>query len=336
MSSGASTAVKANDDNDADPNRLRLRQFQQRVHDALDSRLPAEDEAPQRLHSAMRYAVLNGGKRVRAVLVYATGEALGAGLHALDAPASAVEMIHAYSLVHDDLPCMDDDDLRRGQPTCHRAFDEATAMLAGDALQALAFETLARNTPPDADVQPEGERNTRQGSRQENGQPEQEMKTRVEMMSVLARASGSLGMAGGQGIDLDSVGLALTLGQLEEMHRKKTGALIRASVQLGALAGPDVSAERLASLDRYAACIGLAFQIQDDILDVEGDTQTIGKTSGADAALNKPTYTSLLGLEPARARARSLVAEAIDAIAWLGDRGALLAWVAGYIVERRS
>lgn len=323
MSSGASTAVQADTDNDADPNRLRLRQFQQRVHDALDRRLPPGEEAPRRLHSAMRYAVLNGGKRVRAVLVYAAGEALGAKLGALDAPASAVEMIHAYSLVHDDLPCMDDDDLRRGQPTCHHAFDEATAMLAGDALQALAFEALACNLPPAANVKPED-------------QQEGDVQARIEMMSVLARASGSLGMAGGQGIDLDSVGVELTLEQLEEMHRKKTGALIRASVRLGALSGPDATPERLASLERYGACIGLAFQIQDDILDVEGDTQTIGKTSGADAALNKPTYTSLLGLEPARTRACALVAEAIDAIAWLEDRGALLAWIAGYIVERRS
>ncbi|MGI9331975.1 MAG: (2E,6E)-farnesyl diphosphate synthase [Gammaproteobacteria bacterium] len=310
MSSGGAAAVAGGDEAHARA-QTRLRMFQERVHEALDRRLPAAEVSPQRLHGAMRYAVLNGGKRVRAVLVYATGEALRADLEALDAPAAAVEMIHAYSLVHDDLPCMDDDDLRRGQPTCHRAYDEATAMLAGDALQALAFETIALNDCLGASA-------------------------RVEMMSALANASGSLGMAGGQGIDLDSVGQDLTLDQLERMHRKKTGALIRASVRLGALASPKLDFEKLRQLDSYAACVGLAFQIQDDILDVEGDTEVIGKTSGADAALNKPTYTSLLGLELARQRARALVAEAIDNIAWLEERGALLDWLAGYIVERRS
>ena len=206
---------------------------------------------------------------------------------------------------------MDDDDLRRGQPTCHRAFDEATAMLAGDALQALAFETLARNDTLNAP-------------------------TRVEMLRALGHAAGSMGMAGGQAIDLESVGRTIDLPRLEEMHRKKTGALICASVRLGALSGGSASAQWLERLDTYAACIGLAFQIQDDILDVEGDTAVIGKTRGADAALNKPTYTSLLGMERARSRARDLVDEAVASIEGLGPRGELLRWIAHFIVNRRS
>jgi geranylgeranyl pyrophosphate synthase len=213
----------------------------------------------------MRYAVLGGGKRVRPVLVFAAGAAVGAADARLDAPACAVELIHAYSLVHDDLPAMDDDDLRRGRPSCHRAFDEATAILTGDALQTLAFQILAQATEPDAAV-------------------------RLRMIATLALASGSRGMAGGQAIDLAAVGRELDMVQLEDMHIHKTGALIRASVLLGALCTDEFDEPRLERLDRYAKCIGLAFQIQDDILDVVGDTALLGKTAGADTARDKPTY----------------------------------------------
>jgi farnesyl diphosphate synthase len=266
---------------------------------------------PQRLHEAMRYASLEGGKRVRALLVYAAGAAVGAADTDLDAPACAVELVHAYSLVHDDLPAMDDDDLRRGKPTCHRAYDEATAMLAGDALQSLAFEVLA--AAPAGAVAPA---------------------RRVEMLRTLAVASGSLGMAGGQAIDLAAVGRPLGLEALETMHRMKTGALIRASVRLGALACPDTGEAALRRLERYAECIGLAFQIRDDILDVEASTQDLGKQQGADAALGKPTYTSLLGLAEAKDRAADLHREAISALEPFDSGAALLRELAGFIVSR--
>jgi farnesyl diphosphate synthase len=258
----------------------------------------------------MRYAVLAPGKRIRPVLAYATGTALGAPLEALDPVAVAVELIHAYSLIHDDLPAMDDDDLRRGRPTCHRQFDEATAILAGDALQALAFEVLLT---PAAQAAPE---------------------RRLEMVRTLAVASGSLGMAGGQALDLGAVGRELTLAELENIHVHKTGALIRASVRLGYLSS-DCRDEALAErLERYAHCIGLAFQVHDDILDVEGVTEVIGKPQGSDASLDKPTYADLLGLEGARRTARALCAEAVAALAPLGARGETLALIAEYIVHR--
>jgi farnesyl diphosphate synthase len=282
-----------------------------RANESLEERLPDPSIQPMRLHEAMRYAVLNGGKRVRAVLVYAAGEALEVGPEGLDAAASAVELIHAYSLVHDDMPAMDDDDLRRGKPTCHRAFDEATALLAGDALQTLAFHVLAHD-------------------RQLTAGPAE----RVAMVEALALASGSRGMAGGQAIDLAAVGHSLDVAQLENMHIHKTGALIRASVKLGALACPGLTPEQLSGLDHYAKCIGLAFQIQDDILDVEGDTSTLGKRQGADQALNKPTYPSLLGLAESKRRAVELHQDAVDSLATFGAGAETLRWIAGYIVSR--
>ena len=288
-----------------------LKRCRERVANAIDARLPASSESPEKLHEAMRYAVLNGGKRVRASLVYMTGQALGAPEAWLDAPAVAVELIHAYSLVHDDLPSMDDDDLRRGQPTCHIAFDEATALLAGDALQTAAFEVLTgaeefRNTSAPV----------------------------LEMVRTLAHGSGAAGMAGGQAIDLASVGRSISLAELENMHVHKTGALIRSAVRLGALAGAPDDEEMLARLDRYAHAIGLAFQIQDDILDVVGETAIMGKQQGADEALNKPNYPALVGLERAQAMAAEQHASAMEAIAPLGAEADPLRWLSAYIVSR--
>ena len=292
--------------------RQQIQDYQNRAELALARVLPSADIQPQRLHDAMRYSTLGGGKRLRPILVYATGSALGVALETLDAPACAVELIHAYSLIHDDLPAMDDDDLRRGKPTCHRAFDAATAILAGDALQALAFQVLTQAPMAvSADA-------------------------RVQMLQVLAQASGSRGMVGGQAIDLSAVGRELSLAELENMHIHKTGALIRASVLLGASCSPDLDRDARLALDHYAKCIGLAFQIQDDILDVSGDTATLGKTQGADNARNKPTYPALLGLEVAREHARDLVQDALESLnqAQLGDKADLLRWLAQYIIER--
>ncbi len=287
-----------------------LKTYRQRTEEALRHHLPSADITPVKLHEAMRYCALDGGKRVRPFLVYAAGRALGAELEWLDAPACAVELIHVYSLVHDDLPAMDDDDLRRGKPTCHIAYGEAVAVLTGDALQSLAFQILA--TAPGA-IPPE---------------------KRLRMVEVLARASGSRGMCGGQAIDLAAVGQRLDLPALENMHIHKTGALIRASVTLGALAAPEVDETRLKRLDHYAKCIGLAFQIQDDILDVVGDTTTLGKPQGADQALDKPTYPALLGLDGARERARELYEEAIESLASFDEQADPLRWIADYIVSR--
>jgi geranylgeranyl diphosphate synthase type II len=285
--------------------------YRERVDEALDRCLPNAKTHPCRLHEAMRYAVIGGGKRIRPLLVYASGEALGVDPGRLDGPACAVELIHAYSLVHDDLPAMDDDDLRRGRPTCHRAFDEATALLAGDALQSLAFYILAH----DAHMVPDPG-------------------ARLRMIETLAAASGSRGMAGGQAIDLEAVGKKLSLTELEGMHIHKTGALIRACVQLGALSYRDIDAEQIERLDHYAKCIGLAFQIQDDILDVTGDTEILGKRQGADIALDKPTYPALLGLEGARERARDLYNSAVRSLDSFDQRARLLRDIAAYIVER--
>jgi farnesyl diphosphate synthase/geranylgeranyl diphosphate synthase type II len=286
--------------------------YQRRIEQVLARALDIPGAATPRLLEAMGYSTLAGGKRVRPVLVYATGESLGAPLDRLDAAAAAVELIHVYSLVHDDLPAMDDDDLRRGRPTCHRAFDEATAILTGDALQARAFEVLA-HAPESISA---GER--------------------IDMLRVLADAIGTRGMAGGQAIDLEAVRQRLDEPQLERMHRQKTGALIRASVMLGALsAGCDDAAQR-AALEEFGAEIGLAFQIQDDILDVEGNTVTLGKRAGADADRVKPTYPSILGLELARARARLHRDRAITALAPWSDRFEPLRQFAEFLVARSS
>ena len=283
----------------------------ERVESVLAQKLPPEGELPALLHRAMRYSALDGGKRVRPLLVYAAGQAVGVPAEQLDGPACAVELIHAYSLVHDDLPAMDDDDLRRGKPTCHKAFDEPTAILVGDALHALAFEVIAT----DEALAVSGER-------------------RAEMVSELARAAGSRGMVGGQAIDIAAAGQRLDLDALQTMHRMKTGALIAVSVRLGALAAPQVEKARLAALDRYADAIGLAFQIQDDILDVEADTATLGKPQGSDHGSNKPTYTSLLGLDGAKSKAREVHREAVGALAEFGEEAEPLRSLADYIVER--
>jgi geranylgeranyl diphosphate synthase, type II len=295
-----------------EPMEARLRGYQLRVQGVLDAALPPSTLSPQRLHAAQRYAVLSGGKRLRPLLVYCTGEALGVAADALDAPAAAVELIHSYSLVHDDLPAMDDDDLRRGQPTTHRAFDEATAILAGDALQVLAFSLLARDRAAGVSFE-----------------------ARLKMIQILADASGTAGMAGGQALDLSAVGRSINLEELEAMHRLKTGALIRASVLLAAACAPGLSAAEWDALDGYSEDIGLAFQIQDDILDVEGSTEDIGKTAGADAARDKPTYPSVLGLEAAKTRARELKRRACDRLALFGGRADILAWLASFVVDRR-
>jgi len=261
----------------------------------------------------MRYVTLGGGKRIRACLVYATGQAVGAEDSALDAPACAVELIHAYSLVHDDLPCMDDDDLRRGKPTCHKAYDEATALLVGDALHTLAFELLA--TDPSLTITPV---------------------QRLKMMARLARASGFHGMAGGQAIDLASSGKKLALNQLEDMHRRKTGALIEASVLLGAEAKDHLAPELRTALETYSQSIGLAFQITDDILDVEGKKETLGKNTGRDRARGKSTYPEVLGLAEAKSRAQQLLNQALESLTSLGDNSGVLAELAGFIIKRRQ
>lgn len=290
-----------------------LRAHAARAEDALQHRLPPADALPTRLHAAMRYAALDGGKRVRPVLVYSTGEVLGVPLEQLDGPACAVELIHAYSLVHDDLPAMDDDDLRRGKPTCHKAYDEATAILAGDALQTLAFQVLAEDPAMAA-------------------APAQ----RLAMVRELAVASGSRGMAGGQAIDMAATGKGLSLPELQQMHSLKTGALIRAAVRLGALSRPGLDPALFQALDDYAAAIGLAFQIRDDILDVESSTEQLGKRQGADQALAKSTYVALLGLDGAKAKAHEVHAAARTALAPLGAAAAPLAAIADFIVERVS
>lgn len=291
----------------------RLKEYQSAVNAALDLWLPPDDQQPEHLHEAMRYAVLGDGKRIRPVLVFAAGEACGVDIDQLTGPACAVEMIHAYSLIHDDLPAMDDDDLRRGRPTCHKQFDEATAILAGDALQALAFQVLAE----DEKIQVSAER-------------------RIEMIKRLALASGSEGMAGGQAIDLAAVGKGLSLPELEKMHQFKTGALIRSSVELGGLSSMDADAEQITHLGEYARCIGLAFQVQDDILDVESDTETLGKPQGSDEARNKPTYPNLLGMEKAKQTAQDLLQQAIESLDSFGDRAETLRQIAVYIVSRNK
>lgn len=287
-----------------------MRAVQQRTETALAALLPDASLAPARLHDGMRYAVLGGGKRVRPLLTHAAGELAGGDPADLDRVACAIELIHAYSLVHDDLPCMDDDVLRRGKPTVHVEYDEATALLVGDALQTLAFQVLAEA--------PLGDDPRRQ----------------LAMVTQLAIASGSRGMAGGQAIDLAAVGQQLTRAELEFMHVHKTGALIRAAVLMGANTGAALSAVEIARLDHYAKVIGLLFQVVDDILDAEADTATLGKTAGKDAEQDKPTYVSLLGLAPARQLAEDMLADALATLAPFGERARRLAALADYIVHR--
>ena len=291
-----------------------LDQCRTRVDKALSELLPKQSQVSPRLLEAMGYSMFNGGKRIRPILVYASCRAVGGSLQDAESAACAVELIHAYSLVHDDLPAMDDDDLRRGKPTCHRAFDEATAILVGDTLQSLAFEALSN---PDLNLQ-----------------SQLSDTTRLNLVRSLSQASGLSGMAGGQAMDQYATGQVLNRQQLELMHSHKTGALIRASVQMGALSGGSHQASTLKALEDYARAIGLAFQVQDDILDVISDTETLGKNQGADIALDKPTYVSLMGLEPAKAYAQELHHHAVNALSEFGEEADYLRQIADYIVRR--
>ncbi len=288
-----------------------IHNYSQRIESVLDRLLPPAHEQPGRLHEAMRYSVLGGGKRIRPRLVYATGAVLGIDPDRLDAAACAVEFIHAYSLIHDDLPAMDDDALRRGQPTAHIAFDEATAILAGDALQALAFEVIATDASiGDAPA------------------------VRAALMATLTRACGSHGMVGGQALDMDSEGRTIRVDELERLHNLKTGALLHACVMMAADSSPQLTPDRRAALDIFARRIGLAFQVHDDVLDIESTTEKLGKTQGADIAHDKATYPALLGLADAKALAERLYSEAIEALSIFDDGAAPLRGIAAEIVKR--
>ncbi|MDP1559452.1 MAG: polyprenyl synthetase family protein [Nitrosomonas sp.] len=283
---------------------------QTRIEIFLDDRLPETNREPERLHSAMRYTVLGGGKRVRPLLSFAAGELNGADEARVTVVGAAVELIHAYSLVHDDLPCMDDDVLRRGKPTCHIEYDEATALLTGDSLQSMAFQLLAENQVTDS------------------------AQIQLEMIKQLAYASGSRGMAGGQAVDLASVGKILTLPELEFMHIHKTGALIRAAIMLGAHCGDRLNDRQLEQLDHFSKCVGLAFQVVDDVLDAEATTATLGKTAGKDADNNKPTYVSILGVSQARELAETLRRDAFQSLESFGEAAARLRQVTDFIIQR--
>jgi farnesyl diphosphate synthase len=286
--------------------------YRERTDQALLSRLVAIDSPPSKLHEAMRYSTIGAGKRFRAMLVYACGELAGASLEDLDTPAAAVEMVHAYSLVHDDLPAMDDDDLRRGRPTCHKKFDEHTAILVGDALQSRAFELLASS-----EWNPVG------------------AESRNRMVVALAKAIGSQGMAGGQSIDMQSTGHLIERNELESMHKLKTGALIEGSAILGALTVNNLNVEVVTRLATFARTIGLAFQIADDVLDFTSTSENLGKTAGADDRMKKSTYISILGLEQAREEADRLSKQAIESISGLGDNTAFLKQLANFVVSRK-
>lgn len=280
-----------------------------RVDARLDAKLPLASTSPTRLHDAMRYAVLSGGKRVRPLLVYATGECLGVDIESLDTPAVAIELIHAFSLVHDDLPAMDDDDLRRGKPTVHKQFDEATAILAADALQPLAFSVLADMENVSAT-------------------------TRTRLVQLVANACGSTGMTGGQSIDLAAEGISLTADELEHMYSLKTGALIYAAIISACLLAGDLPATDTEALDKFGRIIGIAFQIKDDILDVEGETKVIGKPAGSDESLRKATYPGLFGIDASRQRCDELLGNALASLEPFSGNAASLQWLARYIVER--
>jgi geranylgeranyl pyrophosphate synthase len=289
--------------------------YQERVEKVLEEALPSSEIAPYKLHEAMRYSVLGGGKRVRPLLVYATGKALDVNEAVLDKPAIAIELIHAYSLVHDDLPCMDDDDLRRGKQTTHIAFDEATAVLAGDALQTLAFDVLSASSLQNISLQ-----------------------NQLKLLNILANASGIAGMVKGQAIDLAAVGKKLTEEELALMHENKTGALIRASVLMASYCNEDHGSDKLqekrSCLVKYADAIGLAFQVRDDILDIQSDTETLGKKQGADLAADKPTYPSILGMDAAKEKLFHLHKKAVNSILEFGHEADMLREIAGYIVKR--
>ncbi|MEM7430818.1 MAG: farnesyl diphosphate synthase [Pseudomonadota bacterium] len=287
----------------------RIAHYNERVADVLDHALPAATVAPRQLHDAMRYAVFNGGKRVRPLLTYAAGECLGVAERQLDAPAASIELIHAFSLVHDDLPAMDDDDLRRGKPTLHRHYDEATAILAADALQPLAFNLLA--SMPDVDA-----------------------RTRANLVKLVTDACGSLGMTGGQALDLAAEGKTISAEDIESMYSMKTGALIHAAVMSAVILSNEASDEERAAMDAFGRTIGIAFQIKDDLLDVEGDTEAIGKPAGSDAGLAKATYPRLVGVEASRKRCDDLLASAIEKLDDFGEHADPLRWLASFIVER--
>lgn len=289
-----------------------LKHWQALTETALEGYLPPASQSPSRLHEAMRYSVLGGGKRVRPALVYATAEAIGLTQSSVIAAACAVELIHAYSLIHDDLPAMDDDDLRRGRPTCHKAFDEATAVLAGDALQTLAFEILTTDIQLPADPA-----------------------IKLALVRLLAEATGTAGMAGGQALDLAAEGQAADLATITDIHARKTGALIRASVLLAAACQPTLSSAEHAALDRYARGVGLAFQIQDDLLDIEGDPTLLGKATGADQALQKLTYPAVVGVQAAHAKVAALHQETLDALSPFGAKANALRELANWLVLRQ-
>ncbi len=284
--------------------------LQMRMESVLDAQLPATTISPMRLHEAMRYAALGGGKRVRALLAYAAGEFCGADLGKIDVPAAAVELIHAFSLVHDDMPCMDDDDLRRGKPTTHKVYGDAMALLVGDALQSLAFQLISQDKLLKSATQ------------------------KLQMLHILALASGSRGMAGGQAIDIESIGIPLTREELEQMHIHKTGALIRAAALLGAYSADEPDQEKVTAIDHFAKSIGLAFQVVDDILDAEADTHTLGKTAGKDAKNNKSTYVTILGLSAAKQLANELHANAMAALSFYGREADCLRHLANFITQR--
>jgi geranylgeranyl pyrophosphate synthase len=289
-----------------------LEAWQVRMERALAARLPASDVIPERLHEAMRYSVLGGGKRIRPALVFATARAVGLSEDDVEAVACAIELVHVYSLVHDDLPAMDDDDMRRGRPTCHKAYDEATALLVGDALQPLAFQLLARD--PKLPSSPA---------------------IRLKLIDTLAEAIGTLGMAGGQAIDLAVQGTRLDIGQVEDMHARKTGAVIRASVLMAAECVPPLDAKLYAALARYASAVGLAFQIQDDLLDVTGDATMLGKATGADSERAKPTHPAIIGIPASQQRVRLLHTQAITALAPFGTRADSLRSLANWLLARQ-
>ncbi len=291
--------------------RAQLEAWQARMERALADRLPGPDVVPSRLHEAMRYVVLGGGKRIRPALLFAAAHAIGRSEEEVEGAACAIELIHVYSLVHDDLPAMDDDDLRRGRPTCHKAYDEATAVLVGDALQCLAFQVLARDAALPASAS-----------------------TRLRLVELLAEASGSFGMAGGQAIDLSAQGKRLDLAEVEEMHSRKTGALIRVSVMMAAACAPSLERRLHEALAGFAGPIGLAFQIQDDLLDVLGDVSTLGKATGADSVRDKPTYPSVIGIEASQQRVKVLHAQAMESLAPLGPRADLLRELADWLLNR--
>ena len=284
--------------------------LQARMEYVLENHLPPANIAPERLHDAMRYAVLGGGKRVRALLAFASGEFCQADINAIDIPAAAVELIHAYSLVHDDLPCMDDDDLRRGKPSTHKQYDEATALLVGDALQSLAFLLISQDSLLNSATQ------------------------KVQMLHILSLASGSRGMAGGQAIDLASTGLPLAREELEHMHIHKTGALIRAAALLGAYSASNIDKDKIKAVDHFSKAIGLAFQVVDDVLDAESDTATLGKTANKDADNNKSTYVTILGISAAKKLASELHENALAALSFYGVEADRLRQIAQYIMQR--